>query len=91
MDLLFVEPGDSGVEEDEGTRLLPRGAADLDLEEAVREELILVQSPFAECSLECRGLCPQCGTNLNQESCKCSFKGLDPRWEALRGLKETQE
>ena len=91
MDLLFVEPGESGVEEDEETRLLPRGAADLDLAEAVREELILTQSPVAICSPECRGLCPQCGTDLNHKSCTCSSQGLDPRWEALRGLKETQE
>jgi uncharacterized protein len=91
MDLLFVPSGAAGVEEDEGTRLLPDGAADLDLAEAVREELVLTQSPFAVCAPDCRGLCPQCGANLNEESCECAWEELDPRWEALRALKEKQE
>ena len=38
------------------------------------------------CSAECAGLCPQCGANLNQQSCDCSRKNSDPRWDGLRRL-----
>ena len=91
MDLLFVPLGESGAEEAEGTRPLPEGVGDLDLAEAVREEMILAQSPFAVCAPECKGLCPHCGVNRNKDSCQCSQEEMDPRWEALRGPNETQE
>ena len=31
-----------------------------------------------------RGLCPQCGCNLNHSSCSCASRKIDPRWERLR-------
>jgi uncharacterized protein len=91
MDLLFVPTDESATGEDEETRPLPPAGAELDLTEAVREEIILAQSPFALCSSDCKGLCPQCGVNLNRESCQCSLGEPDPRWEALRGLNEERE
>jgi uncharacterized protein len=91
MDLLFVPTDESEMGEGEETRPLPAAGAELDLTEAVREEIILAQSPFALCSPDCRGLCPQCGVNLNRESCRCSGGEPDPRWEALRSLKEKRE
>jgi uncharacterized protein len=36
------------------------------------------------CSEACKGLCPQCGTNLNRGSCECQNKWHDPRFEKLR-------
>lgn len=38
------------------------------------------------CSRECRGLCPNCGVNLNEEPCRCTEEPIDPRWEALKKL-----
>jgi uncharacterized protein len=37
------------------------------------------------CSEDCKGLCPGCGVNLNQEPCRCK-KQPDPRWAALEQL-----
>ena len=37
------------------------------------------------CSEDCKGLCPGCGVNLNQEPCRCK-KQADPRWAALEQL-----
>jgi uncharacterized protein len=88
--LLFVPPGEA-AEEDEGVRLLPADMVELDLAEAIREEVILSQWPFALCRPDCRGLCPRCGTNLNEEICQCSSEELDPRWDALRALNEERE
>lgn len=60
---------------------------ELDLSDAVREEVVLATNRFVVCKPECRGLCPQCGQNLNVESCDCTVEELDPRWAALRELK----
>ena len=38
------------------------------------------------CREDCRGLCPDCGQNLNAGSCACSGKSVDPRLEILKQL-----
>ena len=76
---------------DEDVRLLPVGAGELDLKESIREEVILSQTLLALCMPNCRGLCPQCGTNLNQQSCQCTVEEADPRWDVLRALKKERE
>lgn len=60
---------------------------ELDLSQAVREEAVLAMNPFVVCKPECRGLCPQCGQNLNEGTCDCTLDEPDPRWAALRELK----
>ncbi|MCL1849772.1 MAG: DUF177 domain-containing protein [Clostridiales bacterium] len=37
------------------------------------------------CDDECKGLCPQCGKNLNEGECGCQGSEVDPRLEILRG------
>jgi uncharacterized protein len=91
LDLLFAPMDETEEEEDESARPLPAGQSDLDLTEAIREEVILSLSTFALCMPDCKGFCPQCGVNLNDERCQCSVEGSDPRWDALRTLKEERE
>lgn len=56
----------------------------LDLGEAVRQ-YTLARTPMKPlCRPDCRGLCPDCGTDLNQQECGCSRQRSDPRWTALR-------
>lgn len=62
-------------------------ASELDLSRAVREELVLATSPYVVCDPDCKGLCARCGKNLNEGPCGCTENEIDPRWEALRGLK----
>lgn len=91
VDLLFVpeDPLESGLEEDEeGVHVYAAGSAKLELGEAIREETILAAPIYVECSPDCRGLCPQCGTNLNEDDCECTPGEPDPRWDALRTLKK---
>ena len=48
---------------------------------------VLLASPVKLiCREDCKGLCPQCGTNLNNATCNCQQPG-DPRWAALGELK----
>jgi uncharacterized protein len=60
---------------------------EVDVSPLVREQLLLALSSPPVCAEGCRGLCPQCGVNLNLQSCSCSAPSLDPRLEALRSLK----
>ncbi len=43
----------------------------LDLGEEIRQELLLNISTIVLCKDDCKGLCPSCGMNLNNEKCKC--------------------
>jgi len=86
LTMVFVsEPVED--EDDGGTYVFEPSGIDLELGSAVREELILAVNPFVVCTPECRGLCPQCGTDLNEGSCECTVDEADPRWAALRELK----
>ena len=55
----------------------------LDLTEAVRQYTIAAMPLKPLCRAHCQGLCPQCGTNLNEETCACT-PPMDPRWEPLK-------
>ncbi len=83
--LLFA-PSDLLEEDDGETYRLEIGVGEIDLGPYLREEVILAIPSFAECRVDCRGLCAGCGENLNESECKCSPGGIDPRWDNLRAL-----
>lgn len=64
----------------------------LDLTEDLREELLLELPGYPLCRPDCKGLCPQCGRNLNEGDCGCpppeTEAGSDA-WAALDGWTET--
>ncbi|MDQ3702262.1 MAG: DUF177 domain-containing protein [Chloroflexota bacterium] len=62
------------------------GNHELDLTEIVRQDLLLALPMHTLCSDECLGLCPDCGTNLNQEECTCVPEAADERLTPLRAL-----
>ena len=59
----------------------------IDLEPIVREQLLLALPMNAVCREDCKGLCGQCGQNLNEKQCDCQEQRVDPRFAALKGLK----
>ena len=63
----------------------------IELKDILREQILLAVPMKVVCREECKGLCPQCGQNLNQGECKCAAPAGDPRWEALKGLKDKLE
>lgn len=87
MTLVF-QPEVNGEPRDEEMRSLPAGTTDLGLKEPIREEMILSQTLLVQCKSDCLGLCPGCGTNLNEEPCQCQGESADPRWDALRALRD---
>jgi uncharacterized protein len=59
----------------------------LDLTELIKEQILLSLPMQPLCSKECKGLCLKCGKDLNEESCTCDIKEIDPRLAILKKLK----
>ena len=59
----------------------------VDLSALVHEETLLALPSQPLCRENCRGLCAQCGTNLNVESCACRPLWRDPRLAVLSTLR----
>jgi DUF177 domain-containing protein len=60
---------------------------EVDLTPLIREQVLLALAERPLCREECRGLCPQCGANLNEGGCGCIIEAPDPRLAVLRSLK----
>jgi uncharacterized protein len=60
---------------------------EIDLRDAVQEEVLMALPMKTLCRPECQGLCPQCGADLNQGDCGCERKIINPNFAALKGLK----
>lgn len=61
------------------------------LEDALREQVLLALPLKALCREDCKGLCPHCGKNLNVDHCSCSEEMDDPRWLALKEIRNKLE
>lgn len=90
---VYIAEGGSGrkggadvVEGDEEFVRVGPEDPELDLAGAFRAAALLDVPIKNVCREDCRGLCPQCGANRNEESCECATEKTDPRWDALRGL-----
>ena len=58
----------------------------LELDDAVREELLLDFPKKLLCDEDCEGLCPKCGKPKKAGDCGCITKEIDPRLEVLKKL-----
>jgi DUF177 domain-containing protein len=59
----------------------------IDLDPIVKEQVLLALPVSVLCRDECKGLCPQCGQDLNEAECGCERKVVDPRLAVLRTIK----
>ena len=59
----------------------------LELNEILREHVLLSLPMQWVCSDVCKGICPICGANRNQQDCHCDNKLHDDRWAALKELR----
>lgn len=59
----------------------------IDLDPIVREQVLLALPMNAVCREDCKGLCAQCGQNLNEKQCGCEQKVIDPRLSPLMNIK----
>ncbi|MCX7984803.1 MAG: DUF177 domain-containing protein [Bacteroidetes bacterium] len=77
-----IEEIDESVE----VQFIAQDTTYIDLDEDVRQFLILSVPQKILCSEACKGLCPVCGVNKNMTECHCTIENVDPRWDALRTL-----
>ena len=87
MDALYArqpDPEDPDLYQFEGSKA--------DLTDAVRDALLLELPYRFLCSEDCKGLCPQCGVNLNLGTCTCQ-EGLNVAnpFSALRAIVQNDE
>lgn len=62
----------------------------LDLTEGLRQYILTAEPLQPLCKADCLGLCPECGTDLNETSCDCGAH-TDDRWAALAALNKESE
>ena len=58
----------------------------IDVDEVVKEQILLAVPTRMLCREDCKGICPECGTDLNSGECACKKDDIDPRWAALKNL-----
>ena len=71
---------------DEDLSLSVFDGAILDIDELVREQLLLAVPAQALCREDCKGLCPVCGDDRNVKDCSCQQAEIDPRWAGLKEI-----
>lgn len=59
----------------------------IDVDEIVKEQILLAVPTRMLCREDCKGICPECGTDRNTGECSCSTNDIDPRWAALKNLR----
>ncbi len=60
---------------------------EIDLKDALQQQLIMNLSQKPLCKETCKGLCQKCGANLNEENCRCSKDQINSKFEMLKNLK----
>lgn len=58
----------------------------IDVDEIVKEQILLAVPTRTLCRPDCKGICPECGIDKNTGDCDCETKDVDPRWAALKNL-----
>lgn len=89
---LFYRPSDSldaeeevAIDEGEAELGFYEGAG-IELEEILREQILLQLPMQRVCSSDCKGICPVCGKDRNESACDCRVEPADDRWSALRNI-----
>jgi uncharacterized protein len=84
IDVGFDEKFSKDEQEDE--EIYPVNNNEIDLKDLVIDQIILSMPLKMLCNENCKGLCPKCGCNLNDESCSCDRNIVDPRFAVLKDL-----
>jgi uncharacterized protein len=97
FDLFFRESDEEMFDEDEvelseeDTRTAFFSGTQLAIGDILREQMMLALPMKALCKVDCKGLCPVCGTNRNLNACSCSDEGFNPHMEKLLEIKRKLE
>jgi uncharacterized protein len=86
--MVYVQGARSTVDlnKKEEIQILRDGMNYIDLDDDVRQFILLTIPQKLLCREECQGFCPTCGVNKNFASCTCGTEITDSRWDALKKL-----
>jgi uncharacterized protein len=82
----IYQVGSGTLDGDDEVEIIPEGSREIDLCNALSEAFIIARPIQVVCKEECKGLCSNCGINLNIKGCTCSTNSTDPRLEKLKFL-----
>lgn len=85
-DELIIDGDGSACTRDDDEKLSFVKDFELDVDNFIKEELMIGFPLKVLCSEDCRGICPKCGANLNKGECGCDRTVLDPRMAKIRDL-----
>ena len=98
FDLFFRERDEELFDEDQDVELTEEDTrtsfftgTQLAIGDVLREQIVLALPMKALCRVDCKGLCPVCGTNRNQNTCSCSGEVFSPHMEKLLEIKRKLE
>jgi uncharacterized protein len=97
FDLFFRERDKAMFDEDEvelddkDTRTAFFTGTKLAISDILREQVLLALPMKALCRVDCKGLCPTCGTNLNSGNCNCPKEEFSPHMDTLLDIKRRLE
>jgi len=86
MEIPFAEtfaPEEMAPELDEDSDIHLLESDEIKLDEWLQEDFLLAVPAFPLCAEDCKGLCPTCGVNRNEQPCSCKNERIDPRLAAL--------
>ena len=72
---------------EEELEILPEEEDSIDISDLILDTIAAGQSLKNLCKDDCRGLCPVCGSNLNEGDCGCDREEIDSRLAALKNFK----
>jgi uncharacterized protein len=86
--MVYIQGDRSTVDlkKEEEIQVLSADTNYVDLDEDVRQYILLAIPQKLLCHENCLGICPTCGVNRNNESCTCDTQVADSRWDALKKL-----
>jgi uncharacterized protein len=98
FDLFFRQRDELMFDEDQEIELTEKETqtafftgTQLAIGEILREQVLLALPMKALCAVDCKGLCPTCGTNLNSGACNCRAEQFSPHMDMLLELKKRLE
>lgn len=63
----------------------------IDIDDIVIEQMALNMPMKPLCDIECKGICPECGADLNKSQCSCNLNRIDERFKILEKLIKKEE
>jgi len=86
--MVYVQGARSAVDlnKKEDIQILTADMNYIDLDDDVRQYVLLTIPQKLLCREDCQGFCPVCGVNKNIASCTCNDQAVDSRWDVLKKL-----